>query len=95
MHARRILTSVALYGLADICGAFTVRMLLARQLTGQSHFALMAAAFTALGLIGLGVTWLAAQELAVISLILAKSLFACVLLAALYLTYPLISEKHA
>ncbi len=81
-----------------ICVAFVARMLvsqfLARRLTGQSHFALIAASLATLSLIGAGVTWLSAQNLPLIALLVAKSVLACGLLAALYLTYPKMSAKH-
>lgn len=82
-----------------ICGAFVVRMLvsqfMARRLTGQSHFALIAGSLVALSLIGAGVTWLSAQDLSLIALLVAKGALACVLLAALYLTYSKISAQYA
>lgn len=85
-------------GAIAICVAFVVRMLLsqfmARRLTDQSHFVLIAASLVTLSLIAGGVTWLSTQDLSLITMLVVKGVLGCGLLAALYLTYLNISAQH-
>ncbi|UXH77631.1 lipopolysaccharide biosynthesis protein [Roseateles amylovorans] len=81
------------------CAAFGSRMLvsqwMARRLTGQSDFALMATSLTALGAIGGGAHWLSAQGWPLAMLLAAKFAFSAALAGTLFVIHRRLSASHA